>query len=155
MTQISDRYPLSDCTSDSTYILEPYSPPNSPPETLPNTDPLPNSTPLPESQTTSQSNSLKTKNTTEVHQTCWANIYALYLFHSMENEILEAFIEENPQAGVLSVKRLIKGIKTPTSTLKVKFKGTTLPMKFAASKNHTLVKYPNKIHIILNQFDPF
>ena len=69
------------------------------------------------------------ENPTEIQKTCWAKILAPDLFNSKEVDILEFFIEENPKAGIIDVKRFIDGHKKPTSILKFKFKGTKPPHK--------------------------
>ena len=67
------------------------------------------------------------ENGTEIQQTCRAKIYAPHTFYGTEDTLLEAFIEENPHAGILTVKWFWKNTIPPANAIKVKFKGTKPP----------------------------
>ena len=118
--------PTSELPSDSSLLQ---------PEIAPDTDCSTLSQPQP---CTHLEPSLDTKpiteeNATEAQQTCWAQIHVPYIISSTEDTLLEALIEENPQAGILTTKEWVtvtsstKGLRTPLSTIKVKFKGTEPP----------------------------
>ena len=75
--------------------------------------------------------------------TCWGKIYAPTIFNSREDTILNCLNEKDTDLGLISVKRIIKGSKTPTSTLKLKFKRAESPeVIYIFDKPHKCEKLP-------------